>query len=89
MRLSVDKDDKGCSHIAFDCQVYLNGDLLNHCITADDIEGFCLVYKEGADGNLYIEPGRDYIATEVLHGDVSILCKPQINLLESENDKMA
>jgi hypothetical protein len=75
MRLSYDRKDPGYHEGAMFCEVYLDGERLTNCITADEERGeaICFVQKDGerlrdADGEL---------SREVRHGVVEIRFMPE------------
>ena len=70
MRVSADKNDPGYNPSAFGTEVYLNGEKLRNCVTADDKKGIVIVYAEDKDGQL-ISDGDD-IKTEELRGEVKL-----------------
>lgn len=67
MRLSVDQDDPGFSPDAIRATVYLNGEKLNLCITADEERGECLCYDEDA------RPSGNFAPTILRKGEVKIV----------------
>ena len=71
MRISVDKHDPGYNPTVFGSEVFLNGEILNNCITADDEKGIAIVYETDNAGNHVLE---DYsIKTKELCGKISIV----------------
>ena len=50
MRVSILKNDPGYSDAALYCTAYLNGKLLEHCITADEELGIVIVQEYNKDG---------------------------------------
>lgn len=72
-RSSVRKHDPG--HFAFTrnpgCKVLLDGVELRACITADEVEGFALVYATDAEGKKIRV--RDHMQEEVVRGKIEIV----------------
>jgi hypothetical protein len=50
MRVSVDENDPGYGALALRAKVFLDGAQIDHCVTADDATGECVVYVLGDDG---------------------------------------
>lgn len=73
MRLSIIENDKGYNATAYLSKVLLNGIELNNCITADEDEGYCLVYKTDDNGKTIPNVANNKLLTEVLHGHVEIV----------------
>lgn len=73
MRSSVKKEDPGyVNFINFDkYHVFLDGAPVPYCITADEEEGFVLVYELDENGRPFIE--LDEVPTKVMRGKVEIL----------------
>lgn len=53
-------------------EVFLDGVKVTHCFTADDEEGFVLRARLNDEGRIYLLPGTDTVATEILRGKVEI-----------------
>jgi len=73
MRISTDKFDVGYVPDSAFYEVYLDGDYLKDCVTADDELGIAICHVRDYDGNLLIE--GDEIVQTVKYGDVSIIRK--------------
>ena len=73
MRKSVLKNDSGFDPDCSGIKVFLQNKEVKHCITADEELGEVLVYKLNSKNELYVEFGTDYVATEILKGNVRIL----------------
>lgn len=69
MRVSVVKGDPGYKNVTHNINVYLDGNKVDRCITADDQLGLVVVYVF-RDGK-YVLNG-DEVATEIMTGDVRI-----------------
>jgi len=72
MRMSIRRDDPGYSHRAYTAKPYLNGVLLDNCITADEERGEVLCYARDANGDFYLNDAKDEVVTETLYGHVRI-----------------
>lgn len=80
MRVSVKPNDvaglKGRDQFLIqhrrNAEVFLDGVKVTHCFTADDEEGFVLRARLNDKGHVYLLPGTDTIATEILRGKVEI-----------------
>jgi hypothetical protein len=73
MRVSTRKDDSGYIARAYNYRVYLNGEEITHCHTADEEKGeaHCFVYD--VDGRPVRDLENDYLMkSEVKHGRVVI-----------------
>ena len=68
MRVSVDKNDPGYCPYHQLVKVYLDGILLDNCITADDVTGECLCYT----GKVKHEEAE----TKIKRGKVTIIKYP-------------
>jgi len=55
VRASVDPADKGYKKDHYNYEVYLDGILLPNCITADEEEGWALVYGEAMPAGFHKE----------------------------------
>ena len=71
MRVSVNSWDKGYVQNPWDYEVYFNGVLNQHCLTADEELGEVTVYQVDENGK-YIPTGNWNINTETLKGEVVI-----------------
>jgi len=71
MRVSVIKNDEGFSPSAHLCEVYLNGEILHRCHTADEELGVAYCYEKDANG-YYITDG-DHFKTVEVRGEVKIV----------------
>jgi hypothetical protein len=72
MRVSVHKDDCGYRTDACDFNVFLDGELLKSCFTADEELGEAHCYRLDATGNLMRNESGDAIQTEVRRGAVRL-----------------
>lgn len=75
MRVSVEENDPGYGALAPRAKVFLDGVQIDHCVTADDTTGECVVYVLGADGAPQMtgpQCGAKPM-TEVRRGDVKIV----------------
>lgn len=77
MRISADKGDPGYTAYATapnrtKIEVYLDGVLQKHVVTADTDEGWLLRLKEDDKGNLFIDHTTNRIAAERCTGKVEI-----------------
>ena len=71
MRISVDPEDRGHMAAGILAKVFLNGSLLNLCVTADEEAGLVYCYKEDAAGYIAVsESGEPEFQT--LHGQVRV-----------------
>jgi hypothetical protein len=68
MRLSVREDDPGYSMEAFGARVYLDGEEVDKCVTADEELGKVWVYDLDS-----LEPDMDEIPIKELSGDVFLV----------------
>ena len=73
MRVSVNQDDAGYKHDWHRYEAYLNDELCNHCVTADEELGTVEVLKKDEAGNFMIKD--DCTVTETLTGKVKIIKK--------------
>jgi len=73
MRASVKKNDPGYFPDAHKHRVFLNGEFLKHCFTADEEKGLAWVHKENEHGELYIDKASGDVASELLAGKVKII----------------
>ena len=71
MRVSTIKSDAGFSPSAHFCEVYLNGEILRGCHTADEELGVACCYEKDAGGH-YIVDG-DHCKTVEVRGEVQIV----------------
>ena len=78
MRVSIDEKDPGFAmntkdfiNVAY-CEVYLNGSLDQHCITADEEKGYALMFKLDADGRPQYSFETEEFQTMEFHGKVEI-----------------
>lgn len=58
MRLSVDPTDYGYDPGCYGTKVYLAGEEVTNCITADDVEGLVVCYAHDAQGRIMIDPDK-------------------------------
>lgn len=81
MRISVVEKDPGYSPIAHHAvdKVTLNGELVEHCLTADEEKGYVLFYEVDENDNVCTE--GDTVITGELIGDVKIFLKKDFNPL--------
>ncbi len=77
MRISCIKEDKGIYVLNFSGKIYLDGVECDKVITADEEEGFIVLYKRDKIGNVILNSDRTHVETETLYGKVEIegLCK--------------
>ena len=73
MRVSVNSGDAGYKHDWHRYEAYLNDELCNHCVTADEELGIVEVYKKNEHGDFIIN--KDSLVTETLTGKVKIIKK--------------
>jgi len=75
MRKSVRKDDPGYDPKAVRCAVFLDGQKLKYCITADEELGKAWVYETGEDGHLIVDRSVNppQLRVKVLSGKVRIV----------------
>lgn len=80
MRLSADESDSGYSkwwslgHRRHYVDVFLDGDLIQGVVTADDVEGLAVVYAHDHDGRVVPIDGKPLKRT--LRGKVKIVVPP-------------
>lgn len=71
MRVSVNKDDPGHATLQYGrFDVFLNGELVKGCITADEELGMCEVIDYDDKGRATVEDGR--LKTVVRYGKVQL-----------------
>ena len=73
MRVSVDKDDKGYGVNAYKYEVMLNGKIIDNCITADEGEGYCIIYVKNSNGEYQLNDQRTSIQRDIVYGDVKLV----------------
>ena len=73
MRLSVRKTDPGYHSRAFGAVVYLNGQIINDCFTADEEKGEVFLLKRDSDGAYMKNRTGDDIKVERKTGEVRIV----------------
>ena len=71
MRVSVKKGDDGFVKNPCDYNVYIDGVLNKHCITADEESGFALVYV--VNSNDIIQVSNGLILDKIVYGDIKIV----------------
>lgn len=71
MRLSAAENDKGYHPQAYLCTVYLDGQKLSNCITADEEKGECVCHIVGESGNCVLDENGE-LAIEIRQGIVKI-----------------
>lgn len=76
MRVSADIEDRDYSHAAAFLQVFLDGDEVRMCITADDTRGEVLCYDVDEKGYIRFDPGSVRAKTVTLTGKVEIVVHP-------------
>lgn len=72
MRVSVDVNDSGYVHDNDKYTVFLDGELLSHCITADTDKDEALVYQLDSDGYAIVDKGKQEALTEKVYGKITI-----------------
>ena len=72
MRISTDKDDPGFHPNPFGTKVWLDGEEVRECITADDELGMVVCHELDENGYPFIRPGTGLIALKTLFGEVRI-----------------
>lgn len=82
MRVSVYKSDAGYIEDWMNYVVYLNDELCNHCVTADEELGIAIVLKKDEAGNFVIK--GDYIDDEIISGKVNIVKKKDSLLINQD-----
>ena len=73
MKVSVDKDDKGYGVNAYKYEVMLNGKIIDNCITADEDEGYCVIYVEDSNGEYQLNIHGTSIQRDIVYGDVKLI----------------
>jgi hypothetical protein len=74
MRISVNRDDPGFTDRASECEIYLDGVKITHCITADEELGKAECYKLNEWGNPFIsEANPGEFETETRRGVVHVV----------------
>jgi len=68
MRISADSGDIGWHQDYFRCEVYIDGVKRDGVITADDVDGFAIVYDLDNDGNIVLINGD--IQRKEIRGDI-------------------
>jgi hypothetical protein len=71
-RMSVDKDDIGYSPEAKNHIPYLNGKKVKHCITADEKQGYVLVYITDPNDDYIFNATKTALLKKKLYGKVTI-----------------
>jgi hypothetical protein len=71
-RLSVDKSDPGYSADIVRYQPYLNGFRSKWVVTADEEQGYALLYATDDAGRAVIDPNTRRVVTEEFHGLVRL-----------------
>ena len=73
MRISVSEDDPGFlpPHLTRDAKVFLDGRILEDCITADEERGEAVVYLRDDRQNIIVQQGRP--VTIFVKGKVEIV----------------
>ena len=66
------KDDPGYHPFAWKAVVYLDGEELAECLTADEERGHCIVYAKDADGQVIIDRVHDCLRVTAVYGDVRL-----------------
>jgi hypothetical protein len=72
MRISLDRDDPRFLPSALAARVYLDGELQDHVITADDERGEVIRFLIGIDGKPVRNPANRELMRETLRGSVRI-----------------
>lgn len=75
MRISADKDDPDYSPRSKLASVYLDGNKLDRCISADSVAGEAVCVKVDDKGRITIRlvDGEPTIDTEIIRGNVEIV----------------
>ena len=73
MRLSVRRNDPGYHPEAFGAEVYLDGQIIDDCITADEEKGEVFILKRNTLGEYIINAEGANIAEERKTGKVQII----------------
>ncbi len=73
MRLSCNLSDPGFSPECFKFDIFFNGEILNNCITADEEEGFALVYRTDENGRYTLNENNTEILKDILEGCIRII----------------
>lgn len=82
MRVSAYKSDAGYIEDWMNYVVYINDELCNNCVTADEELGIAIVLKKDESGNFVIK--SDYIDNEIINGKVNIVKKKDSHLINKE-----
>jgi hypothetical protein len=80
VRVSIDRDDPGYVANARKIKVYLDGKLVRYVVTADEQRRIVIAFKTDADGCPMLNPARNEVMREELHGDVRIDLPPEMGL---------
>lgn len=59
-RISTRKDDKSFRATAYQYDAFLNGELMEHCHTADEGLGYVEIYETDSNGNLIKDQNGDF-----------------------------
>lgn len=73
MRISCLHDDPGIHTIDFKGKILLDGEEVKNVITADEEEGYILVYARDPNGEIIINHSAGYAVKKALHGEVNII----------------
>jgi hypothetical protein len=74
MRISARPDDRGFTDRVSECEAYLDGVKLTHCLTADEELGYAECCKLDDNGNVVVSKANpDEIETEIRKGVVRVV----------------
>ena len=77
MRLNAKENNNDRDYI-----VLLNGQLINKCFEADDIEGWAKVYKTDDHGHIWVDQFGKKV--KILHGKVEFFQKMEVQNAEKK-----
>ncbi len=72
MKISVDKNNPNYRPDATAFTVYLDGKLLEHCVTADDKLGEAWIYQQDKHGIFILNKEKTEILQEKVTGEIKI-----------------
>lgn len=75
MRMSVRENDKGYKNLNFNCDVYLDGVVVENCFTADEEAGVVYCYETYDNGEFKISGSGEGINEIELKGKVEIIIR--------------
>lgn len=77
------KDDPGYMDVAgVGAEVFLGGEIVKQCLTADEDEGFVLVARLNESGKNFLD--GDEVATEIKRGKVLIILPEKYEFLRRQ-----